>query len=355
MCSKLSATSRRTSARLVTCLRLGLWALALAAFSSSTDAALLVEVLRSIGGLPPHIVGLFEEPLGFQQTPGGPYYVFDRRGHTVYSVEADKSSARKLIEIGQEQGRVIQPRGFDVAPDGRFVIADAPRTAERVQVFGPAGLRINGFFMPGRPTPSVMAGTLVLSGVASIQFTGERLIVSEPETGSLFTEYSAGGWALRSFGHLRETGFEADRDLHVALNAGLPLVNPAGGYYFVFLGGRPVFRKYDEKGSLVFERLIQGLEIDQFVASLPTKWPTRRVEDREIPFVAPTVRTAAVDPSGNLWISMSVPYTYVFDGHGDKIRTVQFQAAGIISPTSLFFTRDKRLLVTPGCYEFSPL
>ncbi len=43
--------------------------------------------LRSIGGLPPHIVGLFEEPLGFQQTPGGPYFVFDRRGHTVYAVD----------------------------------------------------------------------------------------------------------------------------------------------------------------------------------------------------------------------------------------------------------------------------
>jgi hypothetical protein len=41
-------------------------------------AALDVEIIRSIGGLPPHIVGLFEEPLGFQQMPGGPYYVFDR-------------------------------------------------------------------------------------------------------------------------------------------------------------------------------------------------------------------------------------------------------------------------------------
>lgn len=343
MCSKPSAIWPRISALL------GAFALV-----STSHAALRVEVLQSTGGLPPHIVGLFEEPLGFQQTPGGPYYVFDRRGHTVYSIDADKAAARKLIEIGQEQGRVIQPRGFDVAPDGTFVIGDAPRAAERVQIFGPAGLRTGGFFLPGRPTPAVMAGTLVLNGIASIEFTGDRLLVSHPESGSLFTEYSTAGWALRSFGRLRDTGFEHDRDLHVALNSGIPLVDPTGGYLFVFLGGRPTFRKYDEKGALLFERHIEGVELDQFVASLPTRWPTRRIEDREVPFVAPTVRTAAVDPNGQLWVSLSVPYTYVYDTQGDKVRTVQFRSAGIISPTSLFFTRDKRLLVTPGCYEFDP-
>jgi hypothetical protein len=70
--------------------------------------------------------------------------------------------------------------------------------------------------------------------------------------------------------------------------------------------------------------------------------------------VTPTVRAAAVDGSGQLWISLTLPYTYVYDAQGDKVRTVQFSAAGIISPTSLFFTSTGRLLVTPGCYEFDP-
>jgi hypothetical protein len=39
---------------------------------------------------------------------------------------------------------------------------------------------------------------------------------------------------------------------------------------------------------------------------------------------------------------------------GEKRRTVQFAAAGVLSPTSLFFGRDGRLLVTPGCYAFEP-
>jgi len=40
------------------------------------------------------------------------------------------------------------------------------------------------------------------------------------------------------------------------------------------------------------------------------------------------VRTAAVDPSGRLWVSLVEPYTYVYDREGHKIRTVQFKAAG---------------------------
>ena len=213
-------------------------------------------------------------------------------------------------------GRIIQPRGFDVGPSGSFVIADAPRGQERIQVFGGGGLRTSGFFLPGRITQSVTIGNLVLNGVASLQFTGSSLLISEPESGWLFTEYDLSGGARRGIGQLRATGFEQDRALHVAMNAGLPLVDPGGGFYYVFLAGRPVFRKYDATGMLLFERHIEGRELDDFVTALPTRWPTRRVEDREIPFVAPTVRTAAVDAQQRLWISLSVPYTYVYDSAG---------------------------------------
>ena len=64
-------------------------------------AALRVEALRATGGLPPHLVGLFEEPLGFQQTPGGPFYVFDRRAHTAYSVDAAKTTTRRATQCAR--------------------------------------------------------------------------------------------------------------------------------------------------------------------------------------------------------------------------------------------------------------
>jgi hypothetical protein len=318
-------------------------------------AALEVEVIRSIGGLPPHIVGLFEEPLGFQQIPGGPYYVFDRRGHTVYSIDPGRTSAVKLIEIGQELGRIIQPRGFDTSATGSFVVADSPREVDRVQIFGADGMRTGGFTLPSRQTSAELTfESIIINGVASIQYSGANLLISHPESGALITEYSPAGYAIRSIGRLRDTGFEQDRDLHLALNVGLPVVDPAGGFYYVFLGGRPLFHKYDRNGAFVFERHIEGAELDPYLASLPTLWATRRSADRELPLVPPAIRAAAADSRGQLWISLAQPYTYVYDAKGDKVRTVQFNAAGTISPTSLFFTRDGRLLVTPGCYEFRP-
>ena len=85
---------------------------------------------------------------------------------------------------------------------------------------------------------------------------------------------------------------------------------------------------------------------------MPTKWPRRTTAEGELPLVTPTIHAAALDAAGSLWVSFLVPYTYVYDRDGDKIRTVQFRAAGILSPTGLFFGHNGRLLATPGLYEF---
>ena len=326
----------------------------LLALGADSSAAIQVDVLRSVGGLPAHVAGLFEEAAAFQQAASGYSFVFDRRGHAVYMIDPDRASARKVVEVGPEEGRIIQPAGFALSANGSFVVADVPRGQERIQIFGPAALRTGGFFIAGRAVPQVIVGSVAVTGISSLQFSGASLFLSEPARGGLITEYSVTGIPQRTIGRLRETGYEQERDLHLAMNAGLPLVDPTGGFYFVFLAGKPTFRKFDAAGRLIFERYIEGREIDDLLAAQPTRWPTRRVEDRELPFVQPLVRAAAVDARGQLWISLAVPYTYVYDADGDKARTVQFSAAGIISPTSLFFTRGGRILVTPGCYEFDP-
>ena len=323
-------------------------------FIAHPQAALRVDVLRPVGALPPHITGLFEEPVAFQQVANGYYFVFDRRAHAIYMVDPERTTARKVVDVGQEEGRIIQPGGFDTASEGSFVVADIPRGQERIQIFGPGALRTGGFLLAGRSMPQVILGNYAVTGISSLKFTSGSIFVSEPERGSLITEYSASGTPQRTIGRLRDTGYEQERDLHLALNAGLPLIDPTGGFFYVFLTGQPMFRKYDANGKLLFERHIEGREIDDLLATQPTQWPTRRIEDREVPFVQPMIRTAAVDPQGQLWVSMIVPYTYVYDTHGDKARTVQFSATGVISPTSLFFTRASHILVTLGCYEFDP-
>ena len=137
------------------------------------------------------------------------------------------------------------------------------------------------------------------------------------------------------------------------MNTGIPVPHPDGGYFFVFYSGAPTFRRYDAKGGLLFERMMQGRELDPVLEQMPQTWPRRKVSGGEVPLVVPTVRAAAADAAGSLWVSFVVPYSYVFSSDGEKVRTVQFRGAGLLLPSSLFFTEKGRLLVTPGCYEFS--
>lgn len=327
----------------------------IAAALSAAPRALDVEELRSTGGLAAHIAGAFEEISACHVSPEGDYLIFDRRAHAVFAVTPGSDVRRTIVQIGSEAGRILRPSAFDSQPgDGTFVVADAPASQQRIQFFFYTGAPQGGYFLPGRPVPLITLGDLVLSGVGSLRYTGLSVLISQPQIGALVTEYGLNGQTLRTFGELRATGQERDRDVHMALNAGLALVNPKGGYYFVFLSGIPMFRKYDAAGRLVFERHIEGVELDQHLASLPTTWPRRSTGGDEFPIVPATIRTAAVDPDGNLWISLAVPYTYVYDVSGDKRRTIQFRSAGIISATGFFFTRNRRVLVTPGCYEFRP-
>ena len=151
-------------------------------------AAVRVDVLRSIGALPPHITGLFEEPIAFQQVANGYYFVFDRRAHAIYMIDPDRVNAHKVVDVGQEEGRIIQPSGFDTTAEGSFVVADVPRGQERLQIFGPGALRTGGFFIAGRAMPQVIIGNYALTGISSLQFTGGSVFVSEPERGSLITQ-----------------------------------------------------------------------------------------------------------------------------------------------------------------------
>jgi len=105
---------------------------------------------------------------------------------------------------------------------------------------------------------------------------------------------------------------------------------------------------------MLFERHIEGTELDEYMLNRPRAWPRRKTADGEIPAVRPVVRAAAADASGNLWVSLDVPYTYMYDRRGDRQRVVQFRAAGIMAPNGLSFTSAGRLLATPGCYLFDP-
>jgi DNA-binding beta-propeller fold protein YncE len=331
---------------LLTCLP-GLWSLPL-------RARAVVDTLRSTGGIPPFLVGEFEDAAGFAFRPDGTALVFDRRRHRVYAIDAARTTVTPIVEIGSETGRVLRPTAFDVADTGDFIVADAPGRQPRVSIFEASGRALNTFTVPARESPRVTADNLVLDGIAAARYTGTTVLLNQPERGVLVAEYSVTGAVQRQYGVLRRTGFETDPDVHLAFNAALPIPAPDGGVYVVFLAGPPAFRKYTAGGTLEFERVIQGREIDAVTMRMPTQWPRRRVDDVSYPLVLPSVRSAAVDRAGRLWVAMPTSHVYVFDRDGEKMRTLQLVGAGPLTPTSMWFARDGRLLVTPGLYEFTP-
>jgi hypothetical protein len=318
---------------------------------AATIVAIGPEVLVAVDAIPNHLAGGFREARGFSRAAAGHFLILDRRAHTVFGIDDAMSVAYPIVHIGAEPGRILGPTAFGAAADGSFVVADAPGGQGRVQVFSPVGELRWQFLLPGPARTRVMIDGFAGSVVSGLHYTGTSVLLCQPEWGGLITEYSLLGQPLRTFGQLRATGHEDDPDVHLALNSGVALAAPDGGYLFVFQAGRPMLRKYDAQGTLVFERQVQGREIDAAISRLPDLWPRGAGEQ---PMISPTVRAAAVDPKGQLWIALSVPFTYVFDRDGDKVRIVQLRTSGVLSPSSLVFDRDGRLLTTPGLAIFDP-
>ena len=333
------------------------WSILIASAAVAVGAQPAAEHLRPVSGLPAHLCGQFRDPVAFAQTPAGLYLILDRRQHTISTVDKAGAKLTVLMRAGMEKGNVLQPAALSVSSEGAFAVSDAPFAQERVQVFLAEGAALTAFLLPGVTAPRLSLGGMILNGTGSMQFTGSSVLINKPESGSLVSILNLEGQVVRQVGTLRATGHEGDRDLHLALNIGVPLQTRDGGVLFVFQTGVPLFRKYAADGRLEFERHIEGPALDGYVQTLPTSWPTRKIGDGTYPLVPPVVRAAALSPEGDLWISLMPPFTYVYDTAGDKKRTVTFEATGSLSPTSLFFSRASgttRLLVTPGCYEFDP-
>ena len=321
-------------------------------------------MLQSVGGIPPHIVGLFEQGSECRYAPNGVGVVLDRRDHAIYTVDGARTTARKIVDIGMNDGMVFSPTGLGIAPDGRFAVLDRPMQPlpdgrfgprPRVQTFSQAGAVLTTFAPPVEPVagvlnvPGLPPNTRVLStggapntplGNGSLQHAGTSILLGHPQAGRLMTEYSPEGKVVRTIGALRRTGVEQDdRVLNTELNVGIPLVDPTGGFYYVFIAGQPMFRKYTDRASLAFERQIEGTELPAVVE--PTSAPRM-------------VTAAAVAPDGQLWVALRTRHVYVYDQKGMKRRVLQLRGAGPIGATSLSFSQSGRLLVSPGCYEFDP-
>ena len=110
-----------TAARVTGAAALRIIAITLAALPARSAACRLLstascwrgkpDVLPSVNAVPAHVAGTFNTPLAYQMQPDGTAYVFDRREHTVYRIDAARTKAAAIVQIGAEAGRLLQPIG----------------------------------------------------------------------------------------------------------------------------------------------------------------------------------------------------------------------------------------------------
>ena len=279
--------------------------LAIAASARFAADTLPVDTLQAIGGLPAHIAGAFTDMGACEQTPAGDYFVFDRRAHAVFTIPAPFEAAREIVRIGAESGRLLRPTAFALADDGSFVVADAP--GGKAPDPGVPDLRRQRRRLPAldprRPDDGHGQLPAKRHRVACVHGQVDRHQPAGARRARLGVRDGRPPRCARSASCARPAT-NRTASVHLALNSGIPIVNPLGGYYFVFLGGTPLFRKYDARGALLFERHIEGVQVDEYLRSMPTSWPRRRTEDGTIPIVQPGIRAAAADLDGNLWVSL---------------------------------------------------
>jgi hypothetical protein len=327
------------------------WCLAGAALAATvTTAQHRVDVLEPIAGLPAHVFARFQQPATMVVSSTGDYFVLDRRAHTVFRVDPSGRAVTPLLGIGHEPGRVLRPMAMALSDDDILAVLDAPNSFQRLQYFATNGMRVGGFYLPILGTHSLVIGDQVVAGAGAMAFSGRTFWFNAPAWGALMSELDTAGVVLRHVGELRTTGHESHKALHEALNTGAPVVDPTGGMFFVFQTGRPILRKYDADGRLLFERHIEGPELDPIIARLPDRWATP--DDGSRPLPAPTVRAAAADRLGQLWVVLQTGHVYLYDATGEKIRTLVFGGPVREPTSSLFFTRAGRVLAGPSGYEF---
>ena len=319
-------------------------------------AEMRVEVLTSIGGLPPEIVGVYREASVFQQIASGQYFVFDRRAHAVFGVDAGEPPPGSSSTSARRPGGVLDPTAFDAEPGGSFVVADAPGGRERVQIFSSSGRQLGGFTLPGRAEARITIDSVVLSGIGSLQYNGS-VHPDEPAR----DRRAHDGVRPRRHADPLDWCAAADwprggRGSPPGPECGPAAGQPEGRLLLRLPGGRPdVPEVRPAEASSCSSGTSRGSSSIRAIAALPTVWPRRPGAGR-----GGTCRWSRRSsgrrpsiPQGNLWIALVLPYTYVYDADGKKTRVVQFRGAGVIAPSSLFFTAPGACWSTPGCYEFA--
>lgn len=186
------------------------------------------------------------------------FCISDRTRNSVLVVNEQLAIERVIGGIGSAPGRLFRPGYIDVSNDGIICVQDGGNG--RVQSFN-----IDGTYLGGFPTTTYV-------GFAA--GAGGEVYLGQPDKGHLVSVYSQSGRRLRSFGKLKtfsevygsRFGYK-DQLYHKAINRVRLSVDKDGNLLVSFMLA-PILQKYRPNGDLLFERRLEGPEIDRLTRML---------------------------------------------------------------------------------------
>lgn len=270
----------------------------------------------------------------------GKYLLTDVKRNRVLIVKDNMEVEREFGMIGSGPGRLLHPGYIDVARDGTIYVNDGGN--ERIVKFTSAGDYLGEFQVT------------TYEGLAV--GTENEIFLGQPQDDRLVTVYSSSGKKLRSFGQLKKfseiygAAF-ADNDAlyKTALNQVRLSTDKDGNLYVSFML-IPLIQKYSPQGKLLFERKLEGPEIDRLMENIQKrKYITGNRDGAEGRIIAldPVIEPA----TGNILVPLVDGSIYVADRDGNKLALLHpqwpEQATRTFYPYVAGLGAKGELLVTP--------
>ena len=254
---------------------------------------------------------------------GGLYVVSERTRNSLLVINERSEIVREISGIGSAPGRLFRPGHLDVSADGAVYVQDGGN--ERVQSFDLEGRYLGGFT------------TTTFIGFAA--GAGGEVFLGQPERGRLVTVYSRDGQVLRSFGALKKLSEvygpglpEDDEKWRNAINR-VKLTSTEDGGVLVSFMLAPFIQKYTREGELVFERRLEGPEVDRLTELVlsPESGGNLTISTDGFPEHVMSLEAVSL-PGGEINVLLTDGSVYVADAEGRKVRVLRPKAEGSLTP-----------------------
>lgn len=271
--------------------------------SSASTGSAYVRVLQNLG------VDLYDAA-----SYGDLLYATDRALNRILVLDRKFEIVRSIGSIGSGPDRLFRPGQIDVSGDGIIYVQDGGN--ERIQAFALDGTHVGGFNVNG------------YMGFAA--GAGNEIYLGQPENGSLVSVYSRTGKSLRSFGRLKKYsevyGAEVaykDEQYNLAINRVRLFVDRDENIVVSFMFA-PIIQKYTRRGDLLFEKRLEGPELDRLVAMFLSKSDESYLTISPDGFPARVIALEGIArPDGNLNVVLVDGSVYVADKDGNKVSIVR--------------------------------